>query len=68
MLYCDDQSYVKISDNLVFHDRSKHINIKDYILLDKVQRGEVVLRYISTDEKITYILVNPLSKMKSLCT
>jgi hypothetical protein len=68
VIYCDDQSYVNLSENLMFHDRSKHIEIKHYILHDKVQRGEVVLQYISTDEKITHILVKPLSKMKSLCT
>jgi hypothetical protein len=33
-------------------------------LHDKVQKGEVVLQYISIDEKITDILVKPLSKMK----
>jgi hypothetical protein len=41
---------VKLSENLVFHDRSKHIEIKYYFLRDKVQKGEVVLQYISTDE------------------
>jgi hypothetical protein len=35
MIYCDDQSYVKLSENPVFHDRSKHTEIKHYILHDK---------------------------------
>jgi hypothetical protein len=68
MIYCDDQSCVKLSENPMFHDRSKHIEIKYYFLHDRVQRGEVVLQYISTDEQITDILVKPLSKMKSLRT
>jgi hypothetical protein len=68
MIYCDDQSCVKLLENLMFHDRLKHIEIKHYFLRDKVHRGEVVLHYISTDEKITDILVKPLSKMKSLRT
>jgi hypothetical protein len=68
MIYCDDQSCVKLSENLMFHDRSKHIEIEYYFLHNRVQRGEVVLQYISTDEQITYILVKPLSKMKSFCT
>jgi hypothetical protein len=68
MIYCDNQSCVKLSENPVFHDRSKHIEIKYYFLHDRVQRGEVVLQYISTDEQITDILVKPLSKMKSLHT
>jgi hypothetical protein len=68
MIYCDDQSCVKPSKNPVFHDRSKNIEIKHYFLCYKFQRGEVVLQYISTNEKITNILVKPLSKMKSLHT
>jgi hypothetical protein len=68
VIYCDDQSYVNLSENLVFHDRSKHIDIKHYILHDKVHSREVVLQYISMDEKIEGILVKPLSNMKILCT
>jgi hypothetical protein len=36
VIYCDSQSYVKFFENLVFHDRSKHIEIKYYFLYDKV--------------------------------
>jgi hypothetical protein len=64
VIYCDNQIYVKLLENLVFHDRSKHIEIKYYFLYDKVQRGEVVLQYISNDEQTTYILTKPLSKIK----
>jgi hypothetical protein len=55
---------VKISKNPMFHDRSKHIEIKYYFLRDKVQKGEVILQYISTDEKKIDILTKPLSKIK----
>jgi hypothetical protein len=66
---CDNPSCIKLSEKPVFHNRSKHIEIKHYSLRDKVQKGEVVLQYISTDEQITNIfLVKPLSKMKSLHT
>jgi hypothetical protein len=64
IIYCDNQSYVKLSENQVFHDRSKHIETKYYFLHDKVQRGEFVLQYISTDEQTAYILTKPLSKIK----
>ena len=36
VIYCDDQSYVNLSENLMFHNRSKYIEIKHYILHDKV--------------------------------
>ena len=27
MIYCDNHSCIKLSENLAFHDRSKHIDI-----------------------------------------
>jgi hypothetical protein len=50
VIYCDNHSCVKLSKNLVFHDRLKHIEIKYYFICDKVKKGELILQYISTDE------------------
>ena len=38
-IHCDNQSCVKLSENLVFHDKSKHIEIKYHYIRDMVQRG-----------------------------
>jgi hypothetical protein len=54
-------TFVKLSENLVFHDKSKHIDIKYHYI---VQRGVVELRYISTDEQIADILTKTLSRVK----
>jgi hypothetical protein len=48
----------------MFHERSKHIEIKYYFIRDKVQEGEVKLQYIPTDEQTTDILKKPLSRIK----
>jgi hypothetical protein len=48
----------------VFHERSKHIDIKYYFIRDKVQEEEVKLEYIPTDEKTTDFLTKPLSRIK----
>ena len=48
----------------MFHNRPKYIEINHYILRDGVQKGEVIIQYISIDEQIADILVKPLSKMK----
>jgi len=34
MIHCDNQSCIKLSQNPVFHDRSKHIEIKYHHLKD----------------------------------
>jgi hypothetical protein len=47
----------------VFHERSKHIEIKYEFIRDKVQYGEVNLEYIPTDEHTIDILTKPLSRI-----
>ena len=49
-IYCDNQSCVKLLENPVFHDKSKHIEIKFHYIRDMVQRGAVKLQYMETDE------------------
>ena len=36
-IHCDNQSCIKLSENLVFHDKSKHIEIKYHYIRDMVQ-------------------------------
>ena len=67
LIHCDNQSCVKLSENPIFHDRSKHIEIKYHFIRDTVQKGEVKLQYISIDEHIIDTLTKPLSKVKFLC-
>jgi hypothetical protein len=38
VIYCDNQSCIKLSKNLVFHDRSKHIEIRYHFIQNYVQR------------------------------
>jgi hypothetical protein len=64
VIYCDNQSCIKLSKNPVFHDRSKHIEIRYHFIRDRVQKGAVKLQYISTDEQVADILTKPLVKGK----
>jgi hypothetical protein len=36
VIHCDNQSCVKLSENIVFHDKSKHIEIKYHYIKDIV--------------------------------
>jgi hypothetical protein len=61
VIHCDNQSCLKLTENPVFHDRSKHIEMKYHFIRDMVQRRTIKLQYIRTDEQITDILTKPLS-------
>ena len=56
--------YIKISENPVFHDKLKHIEIKYHFIRYMVQKGTIKLQQIATDEKIVDVLTKPLSIMK----
>ena len=66
VILCDNQSGIRVSENLVFHDRSKHIDIRYHFIRDMVQQGFVGLDHIGTDEQVADILTKPLGKVKFL--
>ena len=49
---------------MLFHDKSKHIEIRYHYIRDMVQRGAIKLQYISTDEQAVDVLTKPLSHVK----
>jgi hypothetical protein len=64
MIYYDNQSCIKLLENPVFHDRSKHIEIRYHFIRDYVQRGAMELQYISTEEQVADILTKALNMGK----
>ena len=64
VIYCDNQSCIKISSNPVFHDRSKHIDIRYHHIRDCVQRRIMLLSYIPTEDQDADILTKVLTRSK----
>lgn len=52
--------------NPMFHDHSKHLDIKYHFIRDMVQRGAIRLHHIGTHEQVIDILTKPLEKIKFL--
>lgn len=65
-IYYDNTSGIRLAENPMFHDKSKHIEIKYHYIRDMVQRGAVGLHHIVIDYQITNILTKPLLKGKFL--
>ena len=61
MILCDNQSCIKMIENLVFHDKSKYIEIQKNYIRDMVRKGAIKLQYASADEKVVDVLTRPLS-------
>jgi hypothetical protein len=64
IIICDNQSCVKLSENHLFHDRSKHIEIKYHYIRDMLQRKAIHMQYLPTHEQIANIFTKPLADTK----
>ena len=53
-----------MSENSVFHDKLKHIEIKYHYIRDMVQKGAMKLQYVVMDEQIVDVLTKPLARVK----
>ena len=51
-------------ENPVFHDKSKHIDIKYQYFRDMMEKGVAKLQYVATNEKVADVLTKSLSKVK----
>ena len=63
-IYYDNQSCIKMTENLMFHDKSKHIEINLHYIRDMVQKGVVQIQHFPTKEQVDDVLTKPLSRVK----
>ena len=47
---CDNTSAINISKNLMQHSRTKHIEIRHHFLKDHAQKGNIILKFVSTKD------------------
>jgi hypothetical protein len=64
VIHCDKQSCIKLSENPVFHDRSKHIEMRYHYVRDMVQKNILSIQYVLMAEQTVDILTKPLSLTK----
>lgn len=60
----DNRSAMDLAKNPVFHGRSKHIDVRYHFIRECVERGEIILKHVSSEEQRADVLTKALSTVK----
>ena len=63
-LFVDNQGAIKLAKNPIFHQRSKHIDIRYHFIRGEIQNGDVNLIYVPSSENKADMFTKPVSKPK----
>ncbi|GJV85503.1 hypothetical protein Tco_1525401 [Tanacetum coccineum] len=59
---CDNKGAIDLSRNPVLHSRTKHIEIRLHFLRDNVQKGNITIDKVNSEDNIADILTKPLKR------
>ena len=61
-ILCDKISAIAISNNLVQHPRTKHIDVRYHFIRQHVMNGTVELHFVPSEEQTAYIFTKTLDE------
>lgn len=63
-IFCDNNGARKLAENPIFHNRSKHIDVRHHYVRDILKKGEMEIKYIPTEEMAADVFTKGLPKPK----
>ncbi len=61
-MYVNNQSTIKIANNVESAKRSRHFNIKYHYLREQVTAGNLTIEYVKTTQQLADVITKPLPK------
>jgi hypothetical protein len=64
VIYCDNISSILLANNLVYHAKTKHIEVHYHFIREKVLAKEINLIHVSTKDQVADIFTKALGTDK----
>jgi hypothetical protein len=64
VVFCDSQSAIHLTKNQMYHERTKHIDVRYHFLREVVTQGDITVKKIATAENPADMLTKPLPILK----
>ena len=66
ILWCDNMGATSLASNLVFHARTKHIEIDVHFIREKVLSKEVEVQFVPSEEQVADVFTKALNTLSLL--
>jgi hypothetical protein len=60
----DNMSAIQLCKNPVFHDRSKHIDVRYHYIRDCIDRGQLTVEFVRSSDQLADIFTKALGRVK----
>ena len=64
IIYCDNMSAIAMTKNPVFHARTKHIELRHHFIRSLVNKEEIQMTFLNTNEQLADSFTKPVSSEK----
>ncbi|CAL2257550.1 unnamed protein product [Prunus armeniaca] len=63
-LHCENQSAFEIANNLVQHDRTKHVEVDRHFIKEKLEHKLIYIPFVPSSEQLADMLTHAISKRR----
>ena len=60
-MWCDNQGAIALTYNLVYHAKTKHVELDIHFIREKVAAKKIVVQFVPSEDQTAYILTKPLT-------